>query len=162
MTQPFFRSRTSVVGWLLIGQTLTGYLKVAGRVLAPYDVSPQQALALGVIAEGEPPMTPGRLARSLGQETQSITGLIDRLESRGWITRDRALADRRKVVLALTDAGRERLQVFMEPVQKACDEAFGGLDAKELDELVRLLGKTNDGIRSWLIAAGRHTPAMID
>jgi DNA-binding MarR family transcriptional regulator len=154
MSEPFYRAQPSVVGWLLVGQTLTGYLKVAGRSLTEYEVSPQQALALGIIAQGGEPMTPGRLARSLGQETQSITGLIDRLESRGWITRGRTLTDRRKVVLELTDEGRERLKVFMPAMRRACDEAFSGLTPEELDNLVRLLRKTNDGIRHLLTANG--------
>lgn len=154
MSEPFYRAQPSVVGWLLVGQTLTGYLKVAGRGLAEYEVSPQQALALGIIAQGGEPMTPGHLARNLGQETQSITGLIDRLESRGWITRCRTLTDRRKVVLELTDEGRRLLRIFMPAMRRACDEAFSGLSPDELDQLVALLRKTNAGIRRQLATDG--------
>lgn len=150
MPEPFYRTQPSVVGWLLIGQTLTWYLKVAGRILAPHEVSPQQALALGIISQHDTPMTPGRLARHLGQETQSITGLIDRLESHGWITRTRTLADRRKVVLELTDEGRRLLGVLMPQMRRACDEAFRSLAPEELDELIRLLRKTSAGIRERL------------
>jgi DNA-binding MarR family transcriptional regulator len=95
-------------------------------------------------------MTPGHLARHLGQETQSITGLIDRLESRGWIERQRTLADRRKVVLDLTDEGRRLLRVFMPAMRHACDEAFTGIESDDLDQLISLLRRTNDGIRERL------------
>lgn len=152
MSEPFYRAQPSVVGWLLVGQALAGYLKVASRILAPHDVSPQQALALGIISQHDDaaPMTPGHLARHLGQETQSITGLIDRLESRGWIERRRTLADRRKVVLELTDEGRRLLRVFMPAMRRACDEAFTGIEPEELDQLIVLLRRTNDGIRERL------------
>jgi DNA-binding MarR family transcriptional regulator len=153
MSEPFYRAQPSVVGWLLVGQALNGYFKVASRILAPHDVSPQQALALGIISQhGDPkvPMTPGHLARHLGQETQSITGLIDRLESRGWIARQRTLADRRKVVLELTDEGRRLLRVFMPAMRRACDEAFTGIAPDELDQFIGLLRRTNDGIRERL------------
>jgi len=99
-------------------------------------------------------MTPGHLARHLGQETQSITGLIDRLESRGWIVRQRTLVDRRKVVLEVTDEGRRLLRVFMPAMRNACDEAFHGIDGEELNQLIGLLRRTNDGIRERL---GRET-----
>lgn len=162
MQEPFYRTQPSVVGWLLMGQTLTGYLKVAGRLLAPHDVSPQQALALGIISQHRTPMTPGHLAHHLGQETQSITGLVDRLESHGWIARRRTLADRRKVVLELTGAGGRLLDVLMPAMRRACDEAFSSLDAQDLAELVRLLRKTSAGIREQLgREAEAHEPAAV-
>jgi DNA-binding MarR family transcriptional regulator len=150
MQEPFYRSRPSVVGWLLVGQTLTGYLKVAGRVLAPYDVSPVQALALGIISQHDAAITPGQLAQRLGQETQSITGLIDRLEGRGWIVRQRTSADRRKVLLRLSDEGRRLLGVLLPIMYQACDDAMSSLEPAELQELIRLLRKTSAGIRDRL------------
>lgn len=158
MSEPFYRAQPSVLGWLLVGQALNGYFKVASRILAPYDVSPQQALALGIISQhNDPaiPITPGHLAGHLGQETQSITGLIDRLENRGWIVRRRTLPDRRKVVLELTDEGRQLRRIFMPAMRRACDEAFAGITAEELDQLIGLLRRTNEGIRQRL----RRDPA---
>lgn len=47
----------------------------------------------------EGPMTPGEIAQCLRLATGSVTALVDRLEARGLVTRDRHPGDRRKVVV---------------------------------------------------------------
>ena len=47
--------------------------------------------------EGE--VTPSALARRSGLHPATMTGVLDRLERGGWITRDRDAADRRTVVI---------------------------------------------------------------
>lgn len=49
------------------------------------------------------PLTPGQLARLSGLTTGTVTGVIDRLEHAGFVRRDRAEADRRKVVVTRQD-----------------------------------------------------------
>jgi DNA-binding MarR family transcriptional regulator len=46
-------------------------------------------------------MTAGELARATGLTTASITGVVDRLEASGFVTRERDPADRRRVVVAI-------------------------------------------------------------
>src|SRR5215510_11464884 len=56
-------------------------------------------------------MTAGELARATGLTTASITGVVDRLEEAGYVTRERDPRDRRRVVVqvvlerALRDVG---------------------------------------------------------
>jgi DNA-binding MarR family transcriptional regulator len=45
------------------------------------------------------PMTAGDLARRSGMSTGTVTGVIDRLENQGLVSRERDIADRRKVVV---------------------------------------------------------------
>jgi len=49
----------------------------------------------------------GQLGLELGLAPPSITRLVDRLEERGLLQRSRAGEDRRKVVVALTEAGKQ-------------------------------------------------------
>jgi DNA-binding MarR family transcriptional regulator len=49
--------------------------------------------------------TAADLARDLGHDKGAMTRLVDTLESRGWITRERTAEDRRCVNLSLTDNG---------------------------------------------------------
>lgn len=51
----------------------------------------------------EGPMTPGEIAHCLRLATGSVTALIDRLEARRLVTRDRHPADRRKVIVRPAD-----------------------------------------------------------
>jgi len=50
---------------------------------------------------------PAELGERLGVSAAAITGTIDTLEQRGYLTRQRDAADRRKVVLKLTEQGKE-------------------------------------------------------
>jgi DNA-binding MarR family transcriptional regulator len=60
-------------------------------------------------------MTAGELARATGLTTASITGVIDRLEEAGYVSRERDPNDRRRVVvtLALDQALRNVASVFL-------------------------------------------------
>ena len=49
--------------------------------------------------------TAADLARDLGHDKGAMTRLVDTLEERGWITRQRITEDRRCITLALTDEG---------------------------------------------------------
>jgi DNA-binding MarR family transcriptional regulator len=46
-------------------------------------------------------MTAGEMARATGLTTASITGVVDRLEAAGFVSRERDLADRRRVVITI-------------------------------------------------------------
>jgi DNA-binding MarR family transcriptional regulator len=54
-------------------------------------------------------MTMSRLAEMLDVSLSSATGLIDRIEERGFLERDRVPEDRRIVIARITPAGRRLL-----------------------------------------------------
>jgi DNA-binding MarR family transcriptional regulator len=128
-----------MVAWTLLYQTYTAIFKTIERALLPLGISPPQAFALAAIRYSTEPMTPGRLAGLLAQETQSLTGLVDRMEAQGWVARMRDLPDRRTIRLALTAAGEAKLDEIMPFNTKAADEVFSGLAPGRLAELSRLL-----------------------
>jgi DNA-binding MarR family transcriptional regulator len=53
------------------------------------------------------PLPIGRLAELVGVAVPNATGLVDRMEQRGLVTRERVADDRRVVLVRVTDAGRE-------------------------------------------------------
>lgn len=72
---------------------------------ANFDLSPTQCHVLHLIEPGRPlPMS--RLADTLSCDASNVTGLVDRLESRGLVRRQSSLQDRRVKVLQLTPAGK--------------------------------------------------------
>lgn len=78
---------------------------------ATVELSPVQCHVLHLIEPGEP-MPMNRLAETLCCDASNVTGLVDRLESRGLVQRCASPGDRRVKVLALTPAGtrlREKL-----------------------------------------------------
>src|SRR5438874_2210466 len=71
---------------------------------AEFDLSPVQCHVLHLIEPGRPlPM--GRLAETLSCDASNVTGLVDRLESRGLVQRQPSADDRRVKVLQLTPTG---------------------------------------------------------
>jgi MarR family transcriptional regulator, lower aerobic nicotinate degradation pathway regulator len=69
-----------------------------------HDLSVIQIRLLGVLRDRMPTMN--ELARLLGLDKSSVTGLVDRAERRGLVVRTPSTADRRAVLVSLTDRGR--------------------------------------------------------
>src|SRR2546430_16789658 len=77
-----------------------GHMPASG---AEFDLSPSQCHVLHLIEPGRPlPMS--RLADTLSCDASNVTGLVDRLESRGLVRRRPLPQDRRVQVLELTPA----------------------------------------------------------
>jgi len=79
---------------------------------AEFDLSPIQCHVLHLLEPGRPlPMS--RLAGTLSCDASNVTGLVDRLESRGLVRRQPSSHDRRVKVLQLTPTGaRLRAQLL--------------------------------------------------
>src|SRR6185369_5521655 len=78
---------------------------------AELQLSPAQCHVLHLIEPGRPlPM--GQLAETLACDASNVTGLVDRLESRGLVRRRPSPEDRRVKVLQLTPTG-SRLRTQM-------------------------------------------------
>jgi MarR family transcriptional regulator, lower aerobic nicotinate degradation pathway regulator len=74
------------------------------RRAAAHDLSIVQTRLLGVLRDRRPTMN--ELARLLGLDKSSVTGLVDRAERRGLVMRVPSTTDRRAVLVSLTDQGR--------------------------------------------------------
>src|SRR5499427_9921796 len=78
---------------------------------AEFDLSAAQCHVLHLI-EPDQPVPMGQIAESLACDASNVTGLVDRLESRGLVRRQPSAADRRVKVLDLTPKG-SRLRELM-------------------------------------------------
>src|SRR5690348_9275886 len=81
---------------------------LAVRHLTPRDISFTTASTLGRLARGGPARLTA-LATDEGVSQPSMTQLVQRLERQGLVRRTSDPADRRVVLVAVTDAGRELL-----------------------------------------------------
>jgi DNA-binding MarR family transcriptional regulator len=143
-------SRTAANAWRQLYLTHSAIFKAIERSIAPSGVTLPQALALSSIRHGEGPMTPSRLAHYLTQETQSVTGLIDRMEKQGWVRRVRDLADRRAIRLELTQEGERKLEETSVPGLAVTEELFAQLKPDEINHLTALLGRVYLGAMDHL------------
>jgi DNA-binding MarR family transcriptional regulator len=94
-----------------------------------------QWIALKVVRDGVA-RSAGDLARELSITTGATTRMIDVLEARGLMVRDRAGDDRRVVNLAVTEAGQETVEQLMLRVVEAWNEVLKDFDQAEVDLMV--------------------------
>ena len=87
------------------------------------------------------PTAPGTLARRISLSPATITGIVDRLEKRGLVTRERSTDDKRKVVIALTSQGRELVGQMPPPLHETVSRRLGELPVEEQEEIDRVLMK---------------------
>jgi DNA-binding MarR family transcriptional regulator len=102
-----------------------------------FELSPAQCHILHLIEPGGP-MPMGRLAEALACHASNVTGLIDRLESRGLIRRRPSAEDRRVKVLELTPAGVRLRSTVVERMTKPPD-SLSRLSPDEQQALVKIL-----------------------
>jgi DNA-binding MarR family transcriptional regulator len=93
------------------------------------------------------PLTPSALARSAGLHPATMTGILDRLERGGWITRDRDPSDRRAVLVrALRDRNAEIFRLYA-GMNASLDQILTTYTDEELDLLATFLDRTTDAGR---------------
>ena len=74
------------------------------------------------------------------EEAAGITRLLDKLETAGYVMRERSTPDRRQVLCQITPAGLRLLAALDEPVDAANEFSLAMLDDPEKLSLVELLG----------------------
>jgi DNA-binding MarR family transcriptional regulator len=90
------------------------------------------------------PMSPRGIAATAGMHPATVTGLLDRLEGGGWITRSPDPDDRRRVIVtAMTERGGEVARWYA-PMSKALTGICAGYSDAELARIVEFLEKAAD------------------
>jgi DNA-binding MarR family transcriptional regulator len=104
-------------------RTMTGNAVLLSQAVADRaGLNPSDLEALDLLVR-EGPMPAGRLAERTGLTTGAVTGLVDRLERRGYARRVADPADRRRVIVA---PETERVEADLAP---AYDELRAAMDA---------------------------------
>jgi MarR family transcriptional regulator, organic hydroperoxide resistance regulator len=95
------------------------------------------------------------LSERIRAQNSTVTGIIDRMEREGLVTRERSREDRRVVFIRLTTKGRKLAEdVPVEPWE-IFRSALESLTASETRDLVKILGKVARRVRENVEAATR-------
>ena len=110
------------------------------ELFARYELTPQQYNVLRLL-RGEHPdkLRTLDLAARLVSRAPDITRMLDKLERRGLIDRDRPADNRRIVRVGITASGIALLNELNEPLHDCHAQQLGHLSRKELEELIALL-----------------------
>ena len=109
------------------------------RRAAEHDLSIIQTRLLGVLRDRKPTMN--ELARFLGLDKSSVTGLVDRAERRGLVARVPSTTDRRAVLVSLTDDGRSLISQASAGFEADVSALLSRLPPRERETLSRIVSR---------------------
>jgi MarR family multiple antibiotic resistance transcriptional regulator len=131
----------ALMPWVLLSEIYWMSYKLLERRFYDLGVSASQARVLAVIHYAQEPIKPSAIATILFQETQSITGILHRLESRGWVERLPDPNDRRAVGLQLSPEGhrvaREIVEISAGLYSDLFTESLTQADRRQLESALR-------------------------
>src|SRR5690606_34576115 len=87
--------------------------------------APQLLVLREIQGRGE--LSVSELARRISLSQGTVTSILDRLQARGLVTRERSQADKRRVLLRLTTAGDLALRRAPQPLQEHFVHKFESL-----------------------------------
>lgn len=103
-----------------------------------HGITPVQYAALLAVSNA-PGVDQRTLARTIGLDTSTTGGVIDRLEARGLLARHARPEDRRVRLLALTAEGRARLREVTPAMLRAQERMLEPLTPRQRETFLRLL-----------------------
>lgn len=110
---------------------ITRAIALHSRQLAAYSniTAPQLVCLRAVVENG--PLTTTAISREIHVSPSTVVGILDRLEDKGWVLRERSREDRRIVMVSATDAGRNLVRDTPSPLQQKLAEALNELPELE-------------------------------
>src|SRR5690606_687467 len=108
-------------------------------------ISGQQYNVLRILRGALPePLPTMEIAARMMEQTPGITRLLDRLEEKGLVRRERCGEDRRRVLCSITEEGVDLVDSLDAPVERADRDLLGVLGEAELRRLIALLDRIGD------------------
>lgn len=124
----------------LIGRARSALLTGLDTELEPFGLTGAQFAVLKNVADGIAE-TAADLCRTMHYDTGSMTRMLDRLEEKGVLRRERCTQDRRVVYLRITDTGNELLPQLRSAAVRVISRHLAGFTAAEVETLQQYLGR---------------------
>ena len=122
---------------------------MSAKIEKVHDVTSSQILAIFIISQEEQ-ITMGQLAQMLDLTPRAITGLMAGLEKKKLVTRTKDQSDARITWLSLSEAGRKFLKNVRPDTSRKLSGLFEVLTKKEQIELVRIIEKLTDHMKTQI------------
>lgn len=126
-----------VVGHL-IGRARSALLTGLDGELEPFGLTGAQFAVLKNVADGIA-STAADLCRTMHYDTGSMTRMLDRLEEKSVLRRERCTEDRRVVYLRITDTGNELLPQLRAAAVHVLSRHLAGFSPDEVESLKQFL-----------------------
>lgn len=126
----------------ITAQTMTLH---AEKVLKPYDLTVEQLHLLKNMTE-DTALSQHKLCEIVHKSAANVTRILDRLERKGCVRREKNPADRRSILLFLTAQGRELIAEVSIVLESFSEQLTRGISQQEQNLLSQLLYKMQDNL----------------
>jgi DNA-binding MarR family transcriptional regulator len=110
------------------------------EVSKKFGITGPQLWALKIIsADGR--LSLGELTKKMYLHPSTVSGVVDRLEKKGYVVRDRGQKDRRVVTVALTSPGKRLVKKAPNPIQGKMVHGLRKLEARKLNSIYAAIQK---------------------
>ena len=139
--RPFFSSYTTSLWIRFLRFSLQSHKKIEDD-LAKLVLTPPQFYVLATIGyAGRLPF--GEIGAKMMVTVSNLTGIVDRLEEKKLVVRQRDATDRRVVHVVLTEKGAKLYKSTIPHFENSVERIFAGLSKPEHKELSAILRKLN-------------------
>ena len=128
--------------WVLLHQTRDAAYRATEKELRRVGISPIEAAVLFVVNSTGERATPAEISRWLFREAHSVSGLLDRMEHKGLVKRNRDLERKNLVRISLTDKGRRIANSYVET--RAVHRILASLTEEQRGQLAQSLQTLRD------------------
>jgi DNA-binding MarR family transcriptional regulator len=143
-TKPFRHVEEEV--FLNLQRTADALMQEITDILKPFGLSPTQYNVMRILrGAGESGITCKEIGARMITRDPDVTRLLDRLERRHLVIRNRAKEDRRFVSIHITNEGLSLLKELDDPIAQRQLDLMGHMDKQQLYRMVELL----ETIREW-------------
>jgi DNA-binding MarR family transcriptional regulator len=139
--------------WVTIYKAYNAVFKVAELALLPQRITLPRLHLLAILKKGGGILTTGEIGREMVKASQTITGLVDRLEEPGFVERVFDRSDRRKTWVRITEKGERKLAEAFPIANRLAEELSSVLSDQELRDLQAKVEKLRSAAMNRLAGA---------
>ena len=130
------------VAFLLLHDVQGLLTKLEEKVYAAEaEISYPQFLVLLTVASSEPPVSQTTIAKRIQRELNSVSMIVDRMESSGLLTKTRSRIDRRETHVTLTKLGKKKLAKAVQVGSALTERLASAYSKEELQDAIHLATK---------------------
>ena len=118
--------------------------------LTQHDLTAAQYLSMDALQRKGSECSMSELAERIQQSSATMTGIVDRLVEKGWVSRRRSEEDRRAVFVSLTSEGINILNRVAAERHQIVQDTIRKMSPDEINQFIRLL-------QHYMVAAGYIT-----
>lgn len=138
---------------------ITRLIALHSRQLAACsNITAPQLICLRAVIDNDAPITATAISREMHVSPSTVVGILDRLEDKGLVRRERGREDRRIVFVSATDDGVALAQATPSPLQKKLADALNDLPELEQATITLSLERIVSLIETNGVTEGHEEP----